>query len=274
MFAWKDFFDFECAVIDDALCLFATNDMGTFLYLPPLADKPKAGVVEKCFAVMTERNQGRGVSRVDNVADRQLAFFPSALYASAFKAHEYYYDKDAIAHLRGNALKAKRNACNYFRKHYRYAYRPYEDAMFEECAALYDEWARAREAKYPDAIYRQMLMENKRVHAEVIRNYDMLGMTGRVVLIDGKVKGYTFGFPLNDEVFCSYLEIADLQVRGLAVYIFRELCADPALKKNTFINAMDDFCMDNIKRVKLSFKPTMLMPSYVVTRRCNEGRGM
>jgi len=81
-----------------------------------------------------------------------------------------------------------------------------------------------------------MLEENRGVHELVMRYYNQLGLIGRVVLVEGQVKAYSFGFPLGGNMFCVLFEITDLDIKGLPVYIFREFCRDEVLEQYQFIN--------------------------------------
>ena len=139
--------------------------------------------------------------------------------------------------------------------------------MIGECKELYESWAKKRREVHQDVIYHQMLDDNRKVHQSILENYQELDMIGRVVKVDDDIKAYTFGFKLNENMFCVYLEIADLNVQGLPVFIFQSLCRDAALRDYQFINAMDDFELPNIRRTKMSYHPAVLLPSYVVTRK-------
>src|SRR4051794_33765996 len=77
LFIWKDFFEFEFEVIGGNLCIFASDQAGIFLYLPPLGKNFKPAVIAECFQFMTRRNNGNGVSRIENVLAAQLDLFPS-----------------------------------------------------------------------------------------------------------------------------------------------------------------------------------------------------
>ena len=92
-------------------------------------------------------------------------------------------------------------------------------------------------------------------------------MIRRVVTIDDRIAGYTFGYPVNDDVFCDLLEVADPDVPGLAAFLFREFCADEAVRSFRFINAMDTFGMPNVAQAKLSYRPSFLEPVYAVVER-------
>ncbi len=267
IFLWKDFFDFELKEIDGALCVFAKNNVGCFMYLPPLGKNLSNATVAECFKIMSGHNKGSGVSRIENVTQEDLPLFPAAEYTHFEKSGEYVYTKDDIASLKGNPFKSKRALYNYFVQNYSSSFVPFENSMHQECAALYREWADERRTQNRDDVYRQMLEENEKVHSLALKNFDMLGLMGRVVLVEGKIRAYSFGFPLNDEMFCVLFEVADLSFKGLPVFIFKEFCADPALKQFKFINVMDDFGLENIRATKLSFRPIKVIPSYVISRK-------
>ncbi|OGX24322.1 MAG: hypothetical protein A2787_09035 [Omnitrophica WOR_2 bacterium RIFCSPHIGHO2_01_FULL_48_9] len=266
IFAWKNFFNFRFEVIDKNLCIFAENDLGCFLYLPPLGKTISAKAVQECFKIMGQKNKTSGMSRIENVHEQQLRFFPERVYRSFLKGYEYCYYRGDIARLKGNAFKSQRALYNYCVKNYKVRYLPFEPSMAQDCRTLYERWAKNRLHKHKDEIYRHMIEENRQVHPPVMEFYQSLGLVGRVVEVDGEVKGYTFGYPLSSAIFCVLFEIVDLEVKGLAAYIFREFCADRALSNYKFINVMDDFAMEDVKQTKLSFKPVMLFPSYSITK--------
>ncbi|MBI5150256.1 MAG: DUF2156 domain-containing protein [Candidatus Omnitrophica bacterium] len=268
IFTWQEFFQFELEIIDGNLCVFARHEAGTFLYLPPLGKNVSAKTIQTCFERMEKVNRNKGVSRVENVPAHQLPLFPAEEFSCYNKGYEYCYYRKDLAALAGNAYKSKRASYNHFVKNYPFKYLPYEDALHVECAALYQEWAQSRRPVYAhNAVALQMLEENAGVHQLALRHYRELGLTGRVVVVEGKVKAYTFGYPLNENIFCVLFEVADLSVSGLGVFIFREFCRDAAIAPYKFINVMDDFELENIQRVKDSFNPVVLLPSYTVTRK-------
>jgi uncharacterized protein len=264
IFLWKDFFRFEWAVIDDCLCVFAENDAGTFLYLPPLGHHVSRGVIEKVFQEMKVRNGRRNVTRIENVPEQMLELFPPSNFLRHTKCPEYCYFRQEVADLKGNAFKSKRSDYNHFLNHEGHRYVAYEEPWHEACRQLYASWAKAK-GTVADQAYQQMIEENKTVHEVALRNFRKLNLTGRAVFVGQELKAYTFGFPLNREMFCVLFEVADVGSKGLPVFIFREFCRDQELRGYKFINAMDDFAMPNVARAKLSFRPTALLHSYVIS---------
>jgi hypothetical protein len=121
-----------------------------------------------------------------------------------------------------------------------------------------------RAASVKDRVYQGMLEDNLNSFVTMLEGFWHLDLTGRVVKIKGKIKAFTFGFKLNHSTFCILYEIADLACKGLAQFIFRSFCQE--LKQYEYINAMDDSGLDNLKKVKLSYRPVKLVSSYIATR--------
>ena len=267
VFLWQDFFDFDFKAIDGYLCIFAKHVLGTFLYLPPLGSGLNAAIIEKCFQKLNSLNPRPSFSRIENVAEEDLKYFDPKKYKVTEKSKEYCYLKQDIAELRGNAFKSKRSSYNQFMKSHAHEFIPFDRRWIKDCTRLYDAWAKNRGERSSDDIYKAMLEENRGVHSLIFQRYDEIGLEGRLVMVDGKPQAYTFGYPLNEEAFCVVVEIANLDFKGLPVYVFSRFCADDRLQPFKFINVMDDFVMNNVARTKESFRPKALYPSYVVTER-------
>ncbi|MFA5351191.1 MAG: phosphatidylglycerol lysyltransferase domain-containing protein, partial [Candidatus Omnitrophota bacterium] len=94
--------------------------------------------------------------------------------------------------------------------------------------------------------------------------YEQLDLKGITVKVDENIKGFTFGYKLNNDTFCILYEVTDLSIKGLAQFIFCKFSG--GLKNYNYINIMDDSGLDNLRKVKLSYKPERLITAYVATR--------
>lgn len=101
IFVWADFFDFEFKEIRNNLCVFASHNIGTFLYLPPLGKVVPDETLKESFDLLLKNNQGSGVSRIENVSEGQLSLFDGGAYRVYKKAEEFIYPREAIASLVG-----------------------------------------------------------------------------------------------------------------------------------------------------------------------------
>ena len=180
------------------------------------------------------------------------------------KETEYLYETATLAGLRGDRYKQQRHAYNVFvAKYPSVKLRPYTAADQDACLALYDRWCETRSANSDDPIYNAMLDDSRSAHRIGVSQADALGLIGRVVRINGEIRGYTFGYPLSTDTFCVLFEITDLGTKGLAQFIYREFCKE-LMGVYRWINAMDDSGLENLKRVKHAYHPTELIPSYNV----------
>jgi len=171
---------------------------------------------------------------------------------------DYIYLRRDIAELKGKRYRHKRAMYNYFVKHYNYQYIPYQKTMKNECMRLFNLWAKGRKQKYHDAYYHRLIDETRSSHKIVLEEFDQLGIIGRVVKIDKKIRGYTFGFELTSDCFCILLEITDLNFKGISEFIFREFCRE--MSRYKYINTMDDSGLENLKVTKLSYHP---LPQHI-----------
>lgn len=268
LFSWYKYFNFEFKLIQGFMCIFAHHDIGCFMYLPPLGEgEPSEKVIEECFAYMDKYNDDKAVARIENVESSQLGMFIKSKYKAMIKENEYVYDKKDIITLRGNMYKSKRADYNYFVTHNIFSYHPYDESMRDECLTLYDEWRSVKEEQSDDEFFSHLLEENRDVHQLIFDEYKHVGIIGRVVRIDEKIRAYTFGYKLNDSTFCVLFEITDLSIRGLASYIFSRFCEDRALEPYSYVNVMGDFGMENIKITKESYRPREIIQNYTVSRK-------
>ena len=260
-YVWRTFFDFYWTIIDDQFCLFANQDGDYFMPIPPMGASLNQKVIRQAYGFTFEANRAKQIARIENVPAGLIPFFRGMGFHAVQKETEYLYETGALIQLKGDRYKSKRAAYNVLIRNYPAArLQPYRPAHLEDCLALYESWKQERWGQSHDEIYRAMLEDSWDSHRIGLMNHEELGLVGRVIFIDGVLKGYTFGYPLNSEIFCVLFEVTDLKVRGLAQFLFREFCREQSAYQ--WINTMDDSGLENLKCVKLSYRPTKLLPSY------------
>ncbi len=262
IYGWKSLFRIRWADVRGSLCVFFTDAVGTFLYLPPLGETPDARTVDECFREMVRLNAGSGVSRIENLEEGDLPAFRDFGYVPVFKSYDYVYSRAALAGLRGDAFKAKRALVNRFVKNNRFECLPYGPRHREACLSLYREWMVGKERGNSETVYRGMLADSLSCLTTLLDDPSGCGISGLVVTVNGAVKGFTLGYPLNDETLCVFFEITDLSLRGLSQFIFRRFCAENA--RFGLVNAMDDSGLANLEKVKMSYRPLRRVAAYIV----------
>lgn len=270
LYIWRDHFTFYWAKAAEYLCVFAKQHDDYFMPIAPVpsetANPDYLSAVNEAYQFMLESSRHPHIARIENVPEAMLSFFQKNGFCGTLKEHEYLYDTEALSRLSGNPYKSKRSAYNAFIRRYpSLVLRPYCPTDREACFARYAAWQTTRAGQADDAVYRAMLDDSRSAHRTTITDADALGLLGRVVRLNGEIKGYTFGYPLTADTFCILCEVADLGVKGLAQFIYREFCRElmPTYK---WINAMGDSGLENLRRVKRSYRPTRLIPSYNIVR--------
>ncbi|MCI0527358.1 MAG: phosphatidylglycerol lysyltransferase domain-containing protein [Nitrospira sp.] len=264
LFIWQDFFNYYWTLVDDHLCLFARYDGNYYMPLPPLGSGFSPQAVKESFYLMDQLNSNSAISRIENVGEDTAGLYEGMGLGVRLNTYEYVYRREALAGLHGDSYKSKRWAINSFLRHYQSSFEPYGSEDFLQCVELLDDWKSMRQGKFKDSYYRALMEDATSAHCRAMEHWQDLGLVGHVVKIDGQVKGYTFGFELRPSLFCILLEICDLRVKGLSQFLFWRFCKE--LEGYTCINVLDDSGLENIRRVKESYHPERLVPSYTVSR--------
>lgn len=261
---WKNLYAIEWAHIEGALCIFFKDKLGSFMNCEPLGKDISAGAVAAAFRVMDSCNKNKAYSRIENVEEARVEFYRSLGYEAIAKGGDYVYERARLAGLRGDSYKSKRASCNFFERTYDGRYIAYTSRYRQACLDLYDSWARGRMETTGDRVYAGMLRDSRACLEAALYKPSELGLTGRMIVIDGRVKAFTFGYELNNDTFCILYEIADLAVKGISQYIFRQLCIEKVQYR--YINAMDDSGLARLQSVKRSYRPTAMIPAYIIQR--------
>ncbi len=251
-FLWRDHFSFHWTVHRDHFLLFAEYDRCLYMPLPPLGP-PDRTVLLDCFARMDRVNPDRVISRIENIPETDIGFYQECGLTTEWKAPEYFYRRSALAELKGDRYKAQRAACNFFEKHHSPIARPYRSSDEAAARRLLQKWVKDRVERHSDPIYRYMISDSESVHRRALVEAGELGLTGWVIEAAGELAGYTFGFPQDRQTFCILLEVADLEKKGAAAFLFRSFCR--SLTAFQWTNAMDDSGIPSLRQTKESYRP-------------------
>lgn len=261
IFIWKSIYDIFWTKINENLCIFFRDKVGCFLYLPPQGSNLNKDVISKCFEIMNHCNKNSIISRIENIEKKEIDFYKKLGYKVISPNRDYICKKEDLMSLKGNQFKKKRTLINFFEKNYDFKYQPFDSKDKTKCIDLYKSWMRERKAKNSDSIYQKLIEDNFLIFKVTLDYYGKLNFIGRIVKIDGKIKAMTFGYPIGKESFVILFEVCDLNFKGIAQYIFREFCKELDYKD---FNIMDDSGLDNLKRVKLSYRPYKIEENFII----------
>jgi len=261
-FIWQSLLRYEWMELEGHICLFAGDQDGSFLALPPIGPDPGVPAMTKAFEYLSKRNRTPALSRIENATERLAARCREKGYRVAPKGPDYLYRRSELVALRGNRYKSQRVAYNHCVAHAHPLFRPFRPGDTEACLALFRRWRQGVKHDGASDLSAHLAADAEHAHLNGITHAADLGLIGRVVEVEGRIAAYTFGYPLNATTFCILFEIADRHVKGLGAYIFREFCRE--LEPYELINTMDDSGLDGLRQSKLSYHPLRLIESYII----------
>lgn len=270
-------------IVNDTFCLFILNSGELSMLLPPLGEKENTyEAILKCFDIMNSHNSNRNYSKIEYVHEDILEGFVDYLEEGTLiyemlkdfiiekKLVDYIYKVDDLIDLKGDAYKSKRNEINKFKKIYPEHRIEIMDKEKHGAAVLnlFNKWVKDRTTYMPkeeveiflDGIYFERFAIKR-----LINDYNNLDIIGLVIYIDDEVKGFTVGDRINEKTASVIIEKTDFEILGCAQFIFREFTK---ILKNKYdidyINVGDDMGFENLKKVKMSYRPNKLVPKYTI----------
>ncbi|OGT34030.1 MAG: ribonuclease HII [Gammaproteobacteria bacterium RBG_16_51_14] len=271
------------SIIHNTFCFFVLSGGELSMLLPPLGRKEDVyDAMSTCFDIMNSINSSKNFSKIDYVHEQLLEGFVDYLeegteiyemlesYLVERKVADYVYLSDKLIDLKGNGYSNKRNEINKFIRIHPTKQLEVMDIRKhgDDMMSLFNKWVSDRMRFMPkeeasvflDGIYSERLAIKR-----VIQSYDTLGLIGLVILIDGEIKGFTVGERINANTASVIIEKTDFEILGCAQYLFREFTK--MLKEEysaEFINVGDDMGFENLKKVKMSYRPSKLLPKYTI----------
>ncbi|SKB55643.1 DUF2156 domain-containing protein [Malaciobacter marinus] len=270
-------------IVNDTFCLFVLNSGELSMLLPPLGKKENTyEAICTCFEIMNSHNSRINYSKVEYVHENILEGFVDYLeegtliydmlkdYVIEKKLVDYIYKVDDLIDLKGDSYKSKRNEINKFRKIYpNFTLEVLEKKKHaNDVLNLFNKWVTDRTKYMPkeevevflDGIYFERFAIKR-----LINDYENLDVIGLVIYIDDEIKGFTVGEKINEQTASIIIEKTDFEILGCAQLIFREFTKLLKEKYNvSYINVGDDMGFENLKKVKMSYRPNKLIPKYTI----------
>ncbi len=267
-------------IIEGCFCLFALSGNGLTMLLPPLGEPARQGrALRICIKILDAYNPSPQQARLDfvyhdflKVLDTDILtggpLINGELWNVEVTNPDYIYRTQDLIDLKGNSYKTKRNEINQFRRaHPNHELAPFNKTHREAARALVNAWMQQRLQTIPDGSFEDFVynieMERKAIQ-RAIALYDELKLEGLSLFIDGRLEGFTFGERLNRDVANVLIEKTNFNIQGAAQYLFREF--SKVFVECTYINVGDDLGFENLRRVKMSYRPAMFGEKIILRR--------
>ena len=268
IYIWQGCYkDIEWVEINDNSCLFITFLGNRHIWGPALPGIKLADTIKKCFELCEQCNKENKIKGKPSVK-----YIPEELkeeysdlkgFNLVDQNQDYVYRRKDIIELKGDKYKDKRNLRNYFVKNYEYRVEVYEKSRhMKGCIEVLDRWKRQK-LEVISKNDKESLKDEYDANLKVLELAKKFGLKGVVVYADGRIQGYTFGEQTNRNMCTDFFEKTNLDIKGLSVFIYGELLN---LFEGEFVNAGEDWGVDYLKAIKLSYHPIMIRKSYMLEK--------
>ncbi len=251
----------QIAVLQDHILLFSGFKGGTYFY--PIGPGDKRPILE---AIMADAKK-RGIAcRIFGLLDEEIKTL-EALYPGIFHFHtnidwhDYVYDIDDLADLKGKKYHRRRNHYNRFRDAFPdYKVEPLSDGKLPGVRELVKQWYDAKSSDNPDEDFEkeQAAME------DALQYFRELDMEGLVLLDGGKVLAVTLGSRLSEDTFDVHYEKACPDANGAYAAINCEFARYirgkfPLIR---FLNREEDMGLEGLRQAKQRYYPHHMIEKY------------
>lgn len=259
-FIWRDYFTAEYAIWNDTLVFKMKinyhNGITAFTY--PLGDDV-AGCIERLEDYCD--CEGLAVTYC-KITQEELSTLKT-IYCNTRIYHEsnwgdYLYNAEDLVNLSGRKYHGQKNHLNNFKKaHPDYSF----EVMTSDNVIDVLDFYRTLKAPPPDSS--EIFIEDYQKTFEVLENFDVYGLPGGFIRVDGKVTAFAIGEVIGD-VLHIHIEKADTSYKGMYQVINNEFARNFSGAGVKFINREDDAGDAGLRIAKQSYHPVELIDKYIV----------
>lgn len=286
LYTWSRSLRIFWRMLEGHLCVFANGSGDLTMLLPPLGDGEGDRALASAYEIMDAYNAPSGTSdrgRIEYASEEMLRRFDLQRLEVTPQGVDYLYDTRRMIDLAGGDLASKRQAKNRFMRNYGYHVQTYDPARhLEPCRALLHHWKQYQDHQHDTEASTNATKRLKESLAceETLERASELGLVGMVVYVNEQgptgeralegegwsLRGFTFGEMLGMDQASIVIEKTDLQVKGLAQYIFSAFC-ERYWSGRPLINVGDDWGLETLAWTKMSYRPVRLLQKYTLRRK-------
>ena len=261
-FMWRDYFNAEYAIFNDTLFFKVRIKYhgGMTAFTLPLG-KDIGGCIKEiekycsetriplifCTVTKEEVQQIKKVYRYRNVM----------LYQET-NWSDYLYNASDLVTLAGRKYSGQRNHINRFHKTYNsFSFEVISQSNLQEVRDFYTGFC-SKTDKNSD-----IFAEEQAKTFEVLDNYDIYGLFGGFLRVEGAIAAFSIGELCND-VLHVHIEKADISYHGIYPMINKEFAKYFASENINFINREEDVGDEGLRKSKESYHPCEIIDKFIV----------
>ena len=273
LYMWRNINEFTWEIIGEYLCieglshLELEHDEEVHFMMPPMTRTGSYDeeALAEAIRLAREKFEKAGVRFTirlvpGHMLDMIKRVSPGITFEEDRPNYDYIYETEKFLTFSGRKLHSKKNHLNYFLKNYEWELEPLRSEMTDDIMEFIRRFNRDKDI--PPEEMKFLIMEEEAM-ADALRNMDRLGCMGCVIYIDGQIEAAAFGGWLGDDTIVEHIEKADHRYRGLYQLVLREFSRMARDRGATYINREEDMDLDNLRQMKLSYHPCLLLDKYI-----------
>lgn len=262
-YMWRKSYHVKYALYNDWLIIRSGHE-NEWWYLPPYGNGTDlAGTIEEMIATAEQAGLKFELKAVGEEQKQTLEeLFPGRFEFIAERENfDYIYDAESLRTLAGRKLHSKRNHLNYFLQNENYTYEPLTGDNLAEAQEFLEQWCKQKACENQKQTLDDMLICEREAIGEIFEVFEQLDCIGALIRLDGRVKAFTLGEMLNDEMAVIHVEKADHEVRGLYPAI-NQMFLQNSFPQALLVNREEDTGDEGLRKAKLSYHPVELLTKY------------
>ncbi|MBI3034300.1 DUF2156 domain-containing protein [Candidatus Woesearchaeota archaeon] len=274
-FIWAGPFRHSWAMINGHPCVFGFLK-GRFAVWGSMAFRSASGMSEtfnECLGIVEKLNLNEGVN-----ANPLAVYIPECLkgiYGEFavlnscelnYWTQDYIYSTGELSGMNGGNYHSKRREINIFlRNNPDVSVEEFSSSLHkQQCLELIGLWS-DRKAGSVGGEDRQAMIAESEAARRLVDYSAELGVRGIVLKAGGRLIGAGLGEQLSSNVYSKIILKTDYEFRGASDFLIRELAG--FCGSYPFLDAQDDFGVEPLKRMKLSYHPARLLKSYSLEKK-------
>lgn len=257
---WQPLYN-NCYCIEDGILYLKSYDDDIVTYSLPLGDMQKgmAKIAEHCNTPYPDIWAQEG-ARFQQFKEIYGEYYDIIESRNEF---DYIYNSQDLITLSGKKYHSKRNHISAFSKQFDWHYEEITDGNIDKVRHC----ARVWYSQSADRMDDELKAEMHGVYL-MLDNMQLLGIKGGAIVIDDNVVAFTLGSKINESIYNIHVEKAINGYEAAYTVINREFAARN-LEDYKYINREDDLGLEGLRRSKLSYKPAIILPKYICTKKEN-----
>lgn len=259
LFIWRHTYQIKISRLHHFLIILSDKRENSFFF-PTLGE----GNVIGCYRILLQYLQGKGISpkieRVPEAVISQIDWKREGFGVEFNRDQsDYIYLTEDLIKLQGRKYHRKRNHIKQFKEKYSYQYTPLTSEWISECLRLETEWCDLRHCEAIPGLLNESLAIK-----EALTHFEVLGVRGGGILIDGKVEAFTLGDPLNRDTVVIHIEKANPAFEGLYPLI-NQIFLENHWSGYAYVNREQDLGEEGLRKAKESYFPHHMVNKYTIT---------